>query len=272
VIELVASVADSGRRATARNLLAMLKALFSWAAMRGLIAEDSALPTDRIKATALLGQASSRDRVLSTHEVRLLWRVGERIADPYGNLLHLLMLWGTRLREAAYASHGEITVDDAGDSWLVVPGSRMKAGKTHRVFITPTALSIIERSPKRGQRGLILTEPSGRPIVAFSRVKTAIDRTAAEIAAADGIKGVGPWVLHDLRRTARSFWSAIPGVSDTAKEMALAHAPGGVRGIYDRHHYSAELKALALAWEAKLLQIGGVAGANVVPLPTPAVR
>jgi integrase len=141
----------------------------------------------------------------------------------------LLLLWGTRLREAAYASHGEIEVDDGGDSWLVIPGSRMKAGKVHRVYLTPTALSIIGRSPKRGCHDLIITEPSGRRVTAFGRIKKTIDRTAAEVAAADGIKGIDAFVLHDVRRTARSFWSGIPGVSDVAKEMALAHAPSGIR-------------------------------------------
>jgi integrase len=50
---------------------------------------------------------------------------------------------------------------------------------------------------------------------------------------------MAPWVLHDLRRTARSLMSRV-GVSSDIAEMVLGHKLAGVRGVYDRHSYAAE--------------------------------
>ena len=49
------------------------------------------------------------------------------------------------------------------------------------------------------------------------------------------------WVLHDLRRTARSFMSRV-GVSTDISERVIGHAIPGVRGVYDRHSYLNEKK------------------------------
>ena len=53
-----------------------------------------------------------------------------------------------------------------------------------------------------------------------------------------------PWVIHDLRRTARSLLSRA-GVRPDISERVLGHAIAGVEGVYDRHSYDAE-KADAL--------------------------
>jgi integrase len=47
------------------------------------------------------------------------------------------------------------------------------------------------------------------------------------------------WVLHDLRRAARSLMSRAGVASDIA-ERVLGHVIPGVRGVYDRHAYEAE--------------------------------
>ena len=61
----------------------------------------------------------------------------------------------------------------------------------------------------------------------------------------------GSWVVHDLRRTARSLMSRA-GVRPDIAERVLGHAISGVEGIYDRHDYRAE-KAEALAKLAALV-------------------
>ena len=45
-----------------------------------------------------------------------------------------------------------------------------------------------------------------------------------------------PYVLHDLRRTARSLISRA-GVRSEIAERVLNHTIPGVRGVYDRHSY-----------------------------------
>jgi integrase len=56
--------------------------------------------------------------------------------------------------------------------------------------------------------------------------------------------GIKPWVLHDLRRTARSLMSRA-GVRPDIAERVMGHAIAGVEGVYDRHSYRDE-KAIAV--------------------------
>jgi integrase len=74
-----------------------------------------------------------------------------------------------------------------------------------------------------------------------------------------------PWVVHDLRRTARSLMSRVNVRPDIA-ERVLGHAIPGVEGIYDRHHYD-DQKAEAVERLAGLLEtIINPPKGNIVPL------
>jgi hypothetical protein len=73
------------------------------------------------------------------------------------------------------------------------------------------------------------------------------------------------WVLHDLRRTARSLMSRA-GVLPHVSERVLGHAIPGVEGVYDRHSYDTE-KAHALLQLAALVEtIINPPSGNVVPM------
>ena len=60
------------------------------------------------------------------------------------------------------------------------------------------------------------------------------------------------WVIHDLRRTARSLLSKV-GVSSEIAERVLGHTIKGVEGVYNRHAYTEE-KAEALNKLAALVE------------------
>ena len=79
----------------------------------------------------------------------------------------------------------------------------------------------------------------------------------------DKILPIAPWVLHDLRRTARCLLARI-GVNRDIAERMLGHKEGGVLAIYDRHDYAAEMAdaAARLAGELeRILNVGAGAGA-----------
>ena len=81
----------------------------------------------------------------------------------------------------------------------------------------------------------------------------------------DEASGVCEWVLHDLRRTARSLMSRA-GVNSDHAERCLGHVLSGVRGVYDRHQYLNEMRH---AFEALAAQIERIVSPvpNVVSLP-----
>jgi integrase len=101
-----------------------------------------------------------------------------------------------------------------GSVWTI-PASRMKAGIEHVVPLSPAALAVLP--------------PDGFNGVGHSRLKREFDQAVP----------LPHWTLHDLRRTARSLLSRA-GVSPDVAERCLAHAIGGVRGVYDRHAYLEE--------------------------------
>jgi integrase len=129
------------------------------------------------------------------------------------------------------ATWDEIT----GRDW-VVPSSRHKV-KTE--FLVPLTDQVIELLGPKG-KGFIFSSDGGKtPFSGFSKAKAALDLKLAEIRKAAGRKPMAPWVLHDLRRSARSLMSRAGVPSDHA-ERVLGHVIAGVRGTYDRHEYRAE--------------------------------
>ena len=88
--------------------------------------------------------------------------------------------------------------------------------------------------------------------------------------AADRAISLLPWVIHDLRRTARSLLSRT-GVRPDIAERVLGHAIAGVEGVYDRHSYRDE-KADALERLAGLIESIVHPRANVMPLAKRAKR
>jgi hypothetical protein len=73
------------------------------------------------------------------------------------------------------------------------------------------------------------------------------------------------WVLHDLRRTARSLMGRAGVASDVA-ERCLAHMPGGVEGVYDRWSYIDERRTALEKLHALIERITNPTSDNVVPL------
>src|SRR6516162_5411349 len=114
-----------------------------------------------------------------------------------------------------------------GDVWTI-PASRYKGNHDHAVPLSKAAQKIIAAMPVIDGSDLVFTNDGWRP-VSPSRLKAQLDAES----------GVAGWVLHDLRRSARSLMSRA-GVNADVAEMCLGHVLRGVRGIYDRHSYSAE--------------------------------
>ena len=84
------------------------------------------------------------------------------------------------------------------------------------------------------------------PINSFSQSKKELDDKLRKL-----LPGMPPWVLHDLRRTARSLLSEIQVPSNIAERVA-GHAIRGVEGTYDRYDYF-EQKTEALDRLAKFI-------------------
>jgi integrase len=174
---------------------------------------------------------SKRDRILTDSELQAIWKAAEATEGPFGRLVQFLLLTAARRDEAARMVRDEIN----GSDWTL-PAARNKV-KVDLIRPLPVAAqSVLAKLPQIGQRGFVFTTNGRVPVAGYSRFKQLLDE-------ASGVKG---WVLHDLRRTARSLMSRAGVPSDHA-ERCLGHLMPGVRSVYDRHQYRSEMLA---AYEA----------------------
>ena len=118
---------------------------------------------------------------------------------------------------------------------------------------------------------ILFTTNGMTPVSGFSRAKARLDQEMERLArdarglpleeapyrAALGVKEgaptpaqVGPWMLHDLRRTAATGMAKLK-VAPHVVEKVLNHTSGTIRGvaaIYNRHDYDDERKEALAAW------------------------
>jgi integrase len=148
-----------------------------------------------------------------------------------------------------------------GDVWHMPIEERAKGVGGDLKLPTP-ALDIIHAQPRLPSNPYVFAGRGTGPINGFSKNKAHFDKSG----------GVEGWVLHDLRRTARSLMSRA-GVSSEHAERVLGHVIPGVEGVYDRHVYFDE-KAHALAKLAALIEriIHPLEGDVVVPLQPAATQ
>jgi len=232
---------------TAAKALALASSIFRHAMTREQVASN---PCALIKITDLVGEMSSRQRVLSTAEIVLLWRATEGIY-PAGPFARFLFLTAVRRSEAAHMTWGEVNLDDA--LWII-PASRTKSGVPHEVPLPPMAVDLLRSLPRFTGGDFVFSTTGGRSgIRSFGLYKNAIDARATALTS---------WRFHDLRRTARTNLASL-GVAPFIAELILGHQQKGVHKVYDVHRYQAEKREALERWANRLRDIVTPPPANV---------
>jgi integrase len=262
VIALLDDIVEDGSMYAAHKALATCSKLFNWT-----IARDSyglqVSPCDRIRAADVIGRKVHRQRILNDDEIRVFWKACG-ILGTFGPLFRMLLLTGQRRDEVGEMSWSE--VDLAKKIWTIPP-VRMKTDAAHVVPLSDEAVKILEAIPRyaSGARkgDFVFTTTAGeRPVSGYSKLKIRLDqlmlKRLKEAAAergedADTVK-LEPWRLHDLRRTARTHFSAIPA-PDMVRELAISHTRPGLHKVYDQWAYLDEKRALFEAWAKRLMGI-----------------
>lgn len=155
-------------------------------------------------------------------------------------MLEFLILTATRSGEARGARWDEIRMDDA--LWII-PASRMKAGKEHRVPLTPRAVAILkaqqhEQKERRARSELVFPNDEGRePSV---NVFGALFKRM-------GIAGI---TTHGFRSTFRDWAGNETEHAREIIEAALAHAVGdATERAYRRSDALDRRRVLMEDWE-----------------------
>jgi integrase len=243
----------------ADHVLAMLRKLMNWHASRG---DDFRSPIVRGMAKTK-PKDRARKRVLSDDELRAAWQTSVNFPKPFGHLVQFILLTATRINEAARMARSELRSD--GADW-VIPAARHKSKLDFLLPLSKAAQDLLEEIPQIGRKGWVFTTNGDTPISGFSKWKARFDaEMAVELHKQNPEAELQHWVVHDLRRSARSLMSRA-GVSPDHAERALGHLIGGVRGTYDRYEFKAEKTK---AFEALADQIDRILNpqSNVLSLP-----
>ena len=161
-----------------------------------------------------------------------MWQTAGEIAGSFGAIVRLCLL--TAQRKAKVATMKWDDVDFDSGIWTIATEPREK-GNPGAIRLPPAALDIIAAQAALADNPYVFASPRSRKqkhghFNAWSQGKRQLDQLAP----------MPPWVIHDLRRTARSLLSRI-GVNRDIAERVMGHVIAGVEGVYDRHRYEPEM-------------------------------
>ena len=153
--------------------------------------------------------------------------------------LDFLILTAARSKEVRLATWDQIDLNEA--VWNV-PEESMKAGRAHRVPLSPNAVAILRAMPRDRPDGFVFISVS-KPDDSLSDM--AMTQVLKRMGRKDGV------TIHGFRATFRT-WAAEEclDVPREIAEAALAHAVGGVEGAYQRGDYFNVRRLLMERWAA----------------------
>jgi integrase len=232
IVHLLDDVEDHRGPAMADQVLATLRRIFRWHAIRS----DSFIPPIVPGMGRRDAEARKRERVLTDDELRAVWKTAETYAAPWSQYIRFLLLTACRRTEASEMRWDEIS----GDLWNL-PRTRVKTDTDVTLPLSSAAMNVLDEMPRIQGCPFAFSTDGRSPISGFSVFKLRFDIAC----------NVQNWRLHDLRRTSRSLMSR-GGVGADCGERCLGHKIAGTRGTYDKHDYLVEMRA---AFEKLALQI-----------------
>jgi integrase len=234
---LLDKVEDRHGKRQADLVLAIIRKIMNWYATRD---DDYVSPVVRGMRRSN-GTDSRRKRILDDDEIRALWKVSCD-AGTFGALVMVLLLTAQRKDKVATMKWADLKDGE----WTIASEAREK-GNAGSLQLPEIVLDFIERQPRIASNPYVFAVRGTNPFNNWSLGKQDLDKKMEK-----DLPGMSAWVLHDLRRTARSLMSRT-GVRPDIAERVLGHAIPGVEGVYDRHSYSDE-KADALIRLAALVE------------------
>jgi integrase len=249
VVQLIDAVIDGGVTVMANRVLALVHKLFAWAVSRDIIEHNPAT------GVAKPVTETPRDRVLTTPEIKAIWKATTHMAYPHGAYIRLLLLTAQRREEVATMRWSAIDLETG--EWKL-GAAETKAARAHIVPLSKTVLDILAQLPRLDD--YVLTTRAGTHICGYSKSKELLDRfMAAELGIAQS--ELPNWRIHDLRRTVATRMVGL-GIMEEVVGKVLNHARQGVTARHYNHHAYINEKRHALdLWAAELMRIvDGVAG------------
>lgn len=218
IVRMLDKIEDESGPVQADAVLAVVRKLFNWHAARS---GEFKAPLVKAMGRAAPAKERARKRILKDPELQAFWRAAEAFPGAFGFLVRFILLSATRVREASNMTRREVS----GDDLWVIPAERHKSKQEFELPLSKAASALLATVPQiAGQPGWIFSHDGKRPIGGFSKFKRKLDQKMLEELRKDDSKAeLEPWVLHDLRRTARSLMSRARSSAPTCRNGAWPH-------------------------------------------------
>ena len=257
--DVLQDVLERGSPTVANDVLRMLKRLFDYAVVRGMIEVNPAISFSSKDAG---GKEQGRKRALTREELVMFFkalRKGRGISRENELTFKIILALGVRKMELCAAEWSQFNLDDK--VWHI-PANRAKNGEEIDI---PLADPVIEWIKE-----IRLFAGNSRWLIPARRGRTTshVSRSTLNLVLPSVLKempDVEPFSIHDLRRTMRTQMAAL-GIDPVIAERCLNHKIPGVEGIYNRHHYFEERKAALEQWAELLVTLESGEDYNVVPM------
>ena len=241
VTKLMDEIADQNGKRQADMCLAVISKLTNWYQSRN---DEYTSPVVRGMRRS---NGTKRDRILNDDEIRAVWKACDEMGT-FGAMVKVLLLSAQRRDKVGTMQWDDVVSIDRDDVkdriWKIRKEDREKphAGS---LILPPIVLAIIDAQPRLMDNPYVFPAGHGQgPFNSYSQRKAEFDKLLPGT--------MPPWVLHDLRRTAKSLMSRAD-VRPDISERVLGHAIAGVEGVYDRHDYN-DQKGEALKRLASLVE------------------
>ena len=221
----------STKPGAARIVRQRIGAVMKWAVAKGYREDNPA--GDSITAALPRNGGHKHHKAVPHSEVGEVVRmVRASTFQPSARLaLEFLILTAARTAEVRGATWAEI--DD--DTWIV-PHSRMKGKREHRVPLSARALEVLAEARELSRGDLIFpSRRTGGPLAS-----TAFFEMLRRL----GVAGT----VHGFRTSFRTWAAEQPDINRQVAELALAHRVRGVEGVYQRSDLFDQRREVMEAW------------------------
>ncbi|WP_314141009.1 integrase arm-type DNA-binding domain-containing protein [Buttiauxella noackiae] len=251
-------VLERGSPTVANDVLRMMKRIFDFAVVRGVIEVNPAISFGSKDAG---GKEEGRKRALSRDELIQFFKAlrrGRGISRENELTFKILLALGVRKMELCAAEWAEFDLD-AG-VWCL-PGARAKNGDDIDIPLPEPVIEWIKE--------IRLFAGDSRWLIPARKARTTahVSRATLNMVLPSVMKempDVELFSIHDLRRTMRTQMAAI-GIDPVIAERCLNHRIAGIEGIYNRHQYFDERKIALAQWAALLVALERGEEYNVMP-------
>jgi len=238
VADRVQAIMKRGAPIQANRTLALIGKIFAFALEREMVELNPRV------GLSLPAKEKPRSRFLDEEEIQVLWEKLDLLNPVMASIYRFLLLTGQRSNTVVNLRHDHVS----GDVWTV-PSVLMKSGRTHRVFLSEQALSIL-----RDNQLLVPDSPWGFP--SWRKPGAPIQNMGKSLAELQSLCGFH-FTRHDLRRTCATHLARL-GCPRHLLTQVLDHADKSVTSIYDRYSYDEELREWMGTWGREVERLTGV--------------